>query len=189
MSDIFYSELPTADQVNSIIRGFESADKSASEATAYRMQNYFDCVDDYSWGGPCDQAQAQGRSLRQRCKARLLSQIENGGAFIDTFCTAVLCDLQGNILSEKIVDGRYGPCWIIGSDNNVSFVGVAKKAATYEKKGYRVMTRQMKVEYYFTGKIINGSCITKGRVLSNDVINEFPPKQDTHINSIAYFAN
>lgn len=63
--------------------------------------------------------------------------LENGG----TREFDVLKDIEtGDIVSKRYVDGRYGPCHLI-EDEYVSkfgrFVGIAKREATYTKKGLK----------------------------------------------------
>lgn len=176
--DAFYSKLPSVEQIQKIFSGIDADNKVAAEAATYRMNNYFNCVDDYSWGGICDQSADRSRSQRESLRYALKDQLENGGnAFVETFDIPVLCDMNGRELTDRVVSGKYGLCWIIGNDCP-TFVGVSKKQATYNKKGYQVMTKKVKVEYYYTGGITKkGRSSIVARVLSNDLVNEFPAEE------------
>lgn len=65
--------------------------------------------------------------------------LNNGG--VSEFET--LCDLDGNVISEKLISGKYGPCWVV-SDEYVStygqFVGDPMKEATLTKNGLKRIT-------------------------------------------------
>lgn len=51
----------------------------------------------------------------------------------------VLTDLEGNIISERIVNGKYGKCFIIeNEDGSVNFVNHNVREKTLEKKGFRL---------------------------------------------------
>jgi hypothetical protein len=171
--DNFYNELPTEEQFNSFQKWFEEENEQMRKNADYRMQNYFDCVDDYSWGGLCDKAAGEAYSKRLRLHNQLIGQLREG-AFIEDFSISVLTDMEGNIVSDKIVNGRYGQCWIIQNNGSVSFVGLAKKQQTYNKKGYKVMTKVYKIEYYYktNGKIIS-------RLLSEELIDSILESQST----------
>ncbi len=184
----FYSEMPTEEQINSLFAAFKRADASAAENTEYRMQNYFNCVDDYSWGGICDKAQDEAIGDRNRA-TRLLTEQLTSGAFKEIVQLSILCDLNGKQVSDKIVQGRFGACWLIGGGDNVSFVGVAKKPATYEKKGYKVMTREIELEWYYLTKMSKkGELISRARILSDTLKDAMPEHQDTSMRRELYFA-
>jgi hypothetical protein len=181
--ETFYDKMPTQEQFNSFLIFYNETNKTMQENSDLRMQNYFNCVDDYSWGGLCDQAASQSYSRRRFLKDNLELQLTEG-AFNQVVSLAVLADMDGNIVSDKIVKGKFGECWIIGDGNNVSFVGVAKKQATYNKKGFKVMTLAINVEYYYQ---INGKI--ESRILSQKIVDSMPDSQTTYKPSYLYFAN
>ena len=181
--DTFYDKMPTQEQFDLFLISFEQANETMRENANYRMQNYYNCVDDYSWGGLCDQA--ANEAYRDRCRIKDFIQTELlNGAFNEIVELSVLCDIDGNIVSDRIVNGKFGECWIIKNGNSVSFVGVAKKQSTYNKKGYKVMTLAINVEYYYTagGKIIS-------RILGQEMIDSMPEYQTTTKPNFLYFAN
>lgn len=171
----FYSKLPNAEVTERIFKSCKAQDEAAAKAAIQRMENYYNCIDDYSFGGIQDRVSDESRRSRMILCEKLQAQAENGyKAFIETFNVAVLCDLQGNVLTQRIVNGRYGLCWIIGNQN-ATFVAVAKKQATYQKKGYQLKTKKITVEYYYTGGISkSGRCMIQARTLSSELTNEVP---------------
>lgn len=188
-TETFYDAIPTEEQVQSLIASFDRQDEEARKNTEYRMENYYNCVDDYSWGGRCDQAQNEARGYRNSARTQLMNQLENG-VFTEDFEVNVLTDLEGNIVSERLVDGRFGQCWLIKKENGaVEFVGVAKKPATYEKKGYKVMTKVFKVEYYYTTKFIDfKGLVVKARLLGEELKDAFAEYPTTTMERELYFA-
>jgi hypothetical protein len=181
--ETFYDKMPTQEQFNSFLIFYNETNKTMQENSDLRMQNYFNCVDDYSWGGLSDKAANESYSRRRFLKDNLELQLTEG-AFNQVVSLAVLADMDGNIVSDKIVKGKFGECWIIGDGNNVSFVGVAKKQATYNKKGFKVMTLAINVEYYYQ---INGKI--ESRILSQKIVDSMPESQTTYKPSYLYFAN
>jgi hypothetical protein len=189
MKDTFYDKMPTVDQFNSYLDYCKKEEEEANKNTEQRMENYFNCLDDYSWGGLCDQASSQIISLRRYLANNLATQLEEG-AFKETFKLSILQDLEGNTVSTKIVKGKFGPCWIIKvSEYNANFVSVAKKADTYAKKGYKVVTREVSVEYYYTaGLSRNGKIIPISRILSDTILDYIADVQKTDIPKEIFFA-
>lgn len=122
--------------------------------TDYRMQNYFNCVDDYSWGGICDQAQAQKENMMRRVVERLKEQEENGGYINITATELELQTLDGEFVSNNIINGRYGACFMFGTEETgFKFVGMAKKQSTFEKKGFRVVSKNYGLKVIYTGRL------------------------------------
>jgi hypothetical protein len=191
-NDQFLADFPTTEQVDRFNRYCEDTYKAQQEQSDYRMQNYFNCVDDYSWGGICDKAAAEHRSTLQHAQSELKEQAENGKPFVREFTVEVLADYHtGEIVSERLVKGRYGYCWIIKDGEQAKFVGTAKKQATYHNKGYKVMQRAYTVEYYFTTRLGKNGLISRGRVLSEvlrdmEQIPEFGC--ETRLPPVAYWA-
>ena len=152
----FYDQMPTQEQFDNFVKWYDEQNDQMRKNSDYRMQNYFNCIDDYSWGGLCDQAADQAYSKRFRLYNFLKIQMRDG-AYVEDVEISVLVDMHGNIVSDKIVNGKFGQCWIIKNGDSVNFVGVAKKQSTYNKKGYKVMTLINTIEYYYltNGKVIS----------------------------------
>jgi len=72
-----------------------------------------------------------------------LEILQNGG--LSKF--EVLVDVETNdIVSKKIIQGKYGLCWIVNDDHADKFgrfVGLAKKESTYSKKGLKVEWQEL----------------------------------------------
>lgn len=188
-TDDFLKDFPTA--IEQSIASFKESIKSRQEGIEYRAMNYYNCIDDYSSGGICDKAAYEAISSYQGAIEALTRQAEHGKSFIEDFDCDVLCDLDGKVVSERIVNGRFGSCWIIkDAEGRATFIGTARKQATYRKKGYKVMRHVYTVEYYFTTQHTFKGLITRGRVLAERF--EDAPETDLWVsdklNRIAYFA-
>lgn len=123
-----------------------------NQALRETMERYYDCQDDYSFGGLGDKVRHERISQIKRCYDLLIEQLRNGG-FIERE-TSVLCltDLEGNFLTDTLIYGRYGQCFVIDTVAGTTFVGMAKKESTFEKKGYKVVTRYRNFKVVFTGR-------------------------------------
>lgn len=162
----FYSELPTSESIDNSIKGHEESIDYRRECMTQRMENYYNCLDEYSFGGICDKA-AEEAIRQSKNNIRLLQEQKTTGASIEEFTLSTLTDLDGNLVSDKLVQGMYGECWLIGSGDSVQFVGVAKRSATYLKKGYKLMERVFTIEYYYLTKTTkDGDLQIRSRVLS-----------------------
>jgi len=126
---------------------------SRREGMKYRMENYYNCVDDYSYGGLCDKA-AEESILESKTKINIYKEFLERGEVVEVFEREILTDLNNKDLKAKVVDGRYGKVWIYTKEENnkvnAIFVGCAKKPVTYEKKGYKVrkVTETVKLTYF-----------------------------------------
>lgn len=122
--------------------------------TDYRMMNYYNCVDDYSWGGRCDQAQDHEMSRMKGMLYNVLEQEENGGFCKEIAYAYELQDMDGNVLSTKLVNGKFGLCFIIKkSEHDVCFVGATKNQSTFAKKGFKVITKTYELKVVYTGTL------------------------------------
>jgi hypothetical protein len=120
----------------------------------YRMQNYYNCVDDYSWGGICDRAQDHEMMRLKGMLYNVLEQEENGGFCKEIAHVYELQDMDGNVLSTRLVKGKFGLCFIIQhSEHNVSFVGATKNQSTFAKKGFKVITKTYELKVVYTGTL------------------------------------
>lgn len=170
----FYNQMPTQQQFENFKSWYEQENEQMRKNEDYRMQNYFNCVDDYSWGGLCDKAASEAYCKRQSLYDNLFTQLKDG-AFVDDIEISVLVDMDGNIVSDKIVNGKFGDCWIIKNEQGVKFVGVAKKQSTYAKKGYKVMTIVYTIEYYY---MTNGKVVS--RLLDEQLVESTLERQTTY---------
>lgn len=162
----FLDQFPTKEQVDNFISSANSTLKTISENQQSRMENYYNCIDDYSYGGICDKASDQHRNWLNHAIQTLKEQLESGKPEIKDFHIELLCDLNGNIVSDRIVNGRFGPCWIIKDGENVSFVSCLKTQKTYNKKGFKIMRKIYETEFYFLAASGKNGLKTKQRVIS-----------------------
>jgi len=143
------NDFPTMEAMADAVRHWQESIERSQEGTKYRMENYYNCVDDYSWGGPCDRAADWNISRCNSFIALMKEQMEKPEPQTWDFHREVLADLDGNIVSERIIKTKYGFAWIIGEGENVEFVGCVKRQSTYETKGYRVMTITETAKFYY----------------------------------------
>lgn len=121
------------------------------EENADRMKRaYVDCMDDSIVCGISDNLCKSRMSLIRETAKDYIEQVENGHLTY-TFERVFLYDLEGNLVSEKIVNGAYGHCWIIGDGDNVKFVGCPKRESTLTKKGYASKTHKVTYKAVWNG--------------------------------------
>lgn len=135
------------ERIASIERGKDETLRQLQEQERGRMERYYDCVDDYSWGGICSQVNAQAQSTAQRRADALIAQIINGGYLTGETRQLCLFDLEGNFITDHIIQTRYGYAFVYDG----TFVNIAKRQATYAKKGYIAKTRVRSYKFVFTG--------------------------------------
>lgn len=127
----------TDDQKSLIEEAREAHDeeiKRLREEEDGRMQRYYDCVDDYSWGGLCSQANANAQSRADFLLEERIEEIVRGGYLVKTRKVNILRDINtGESVAVGLHDGKFGPYF---KTNDGKFVSYAKRVSTYEKKGY-----------------------------------------------------
>jgi hypothetical protein len=99
-----------------------------------RMRRYFDCQDDTILGGISDQVTSQTISKINRKYDMLIEQELNGGFLVRSEKTICLFR-EGVMVSDKICYGKFGYFFAL---TDGSFVSVAKKKNTFDKKGFEV---------------------------------------------------
>ena len=110
-----------------------------------RMRRYFDCQDDSIFGGISDQVTSDTiRTIKQKYDI-LIEQEMNGGFLLRSAQKDCLYK-DGELVSDKIGDGKFGSFFILA---NGTFVSCAKKKATFDKKGFEVkrVFTQYKCQY------------------------------------------
>jgi len=143
----------------------EDALKPYNEIQEDRMRRYFDCQDDTILGGISDQVTQETMRTINRKFDLFIEQVKNNGRLNQEVETLCLYDLEGNFVTDIVVKGKFGQCFIIkNGDSDVQFVSVAKRQATYNKKGFKAIIR--KRNYSFT---FNGSETKTGRFIFNDI--------------------
>ncbi len=180
----FMEKYPSQEQVEGFKKSCQQTIESYNEAADARMRNYYNCVDDYSWGGVCDKAQDQGRLKIQIALDVLKNQ---DGPKTEKFESAVLFDQSGNQVSDQIINGKFGRAWIIKVGHGAAFVGEAKKQSTYIKKGYVVKKRVIECEYYWMIKA--GELKPVARVISDQIEEAADPYGlDSKLDVVAWYA-
>jgi hypothetical protein len=133
----------------SILNAYESVMNRLKENEQARMDNYYNCVDDYSWGSPWHR-EATALAEREATVTRDLKlELLDNGYNVITTAQSVLIDFDGNVCAEGTRYGDYGSYFTLFSGG---FVSVAKKQATFEKKGFRMGVRKRTYKGIFTGK-------------------------------------
>lgn len=134
----FYDENALTDDQKSLIEeariAHDETIKRLREEEDVRIQHYYDCVDDYSWGGLCSQVNAKEQSRADFLLEERIEEIVRGGYLVKTRKVNILRDIKtGESVAVGLHDGKFGPYF---KTNEGKFVSYAKKVQTYEKKGY-----------------------------------------------------
>ena len=80
-----------------------------------------------------------------------IEQLKNGGRLNQTSEYLCLYDLEGNFVTDVVVKGKFGKCFLIGSGDDVKFIGISKRQATYNKKWYKAVIRKRDFSFTFSG--------------------------------------
>jgi hypothetical protein len=177
-SEEFLSEFPSEEQMRGVIASCESSIETSRKGMEARMENYYNCLDDYSFGGICDKAASENIAANQGLVRAMEAQIENGPQRMADR-RQVLCDMEGRIVTQRIVNTRYGSAWIYfpnGEEESPQFVSLAKRQGTYEKKGFRLMTVETEFEYYFCPQFTKEGLWMRSRILRRELVE--PEKEE-----------
>jgi len=168
-------------QIQAIKDAFERAMAEINERREYRMRNYYDCIDDYSFGGICDKADNELEDMLRMQRDIKIEQVENDGFYFRTSMFYRLCDNDGNAaLGTK--HGQWGEFFVI----NDKCVSVPKRLATLTKKGYKLeqVIRTYKCELK---SIRNGHAINKSMtVIEEKVIDITQDSMPDYIGGLPY---
>lgn len=143
-----------------INEAYEAEMARLQEQEDARMERYYNCEDDYSWGGLCSKANYIARDRAKAARDRAIEVVINGGWYTEHKTFNILKDIKsGETLKARIVNGKYGRCWMIG--NGEKFISIPRKQDTLIKKGYCM---------YAVKQTIKVDAATKDRlVLSEDI--------------------
>ena len=98
-----------------------------------RMERYYNCEDDYSWGGLCTKANYQQRYRAEQDHEERIEEIVRGGFIIRTRKQNVLRSIEtGEIVAQGTHEGKFGR-YFITEDGRC--IGMAKQLKTFENKG------------------------------------------------------
>jgi hypothetical protein len=117
-----------------------------------RWRRYYECQDDSLVGGISWQVTSHTISQIQRKYHLWQEQEDNGGLLNEVITQTCLMDLEGNLLSDRIVSTKYGQAFLISRNGGVEWVSVAKKKDTYLKKGFTLQNRVRVYSMSFSGR-------------------------------------
>jgi hypothetical protein len=124
------------------------------------VRAYVDCMDDSIVCGISDNlCKERMFNIRQQAKA-YVEQVENGFLTIEQE-RVYLYDLDDNLVSDKIVLGQYGYCWLIENQDGVKFVGCVKRQSTLNKKGYKAKRWRVTFKAVWNGGTTNYKRFTR----------------------------
>lgn len=127
----------TPEQLSKIAAVKDAHDKTIKqlqEDEDRRAEHYYDCLDEYSYGGPCSVANGLAMRRADKVLEDRIEEIVRGGFLIRERRVNILRDIEsGNIVATGTHEGTYGRYF---RTEDGKFVGCAKKVDTYSKKGY-----------------------------------------------------
>lgn len=153
-------------------------------APYYEIQNdrwnrYMDCQDDTIIGGMSDQVTSNTISKIKRTYDILIEQELNGGFLLRSEKSICLFK-DGILVSEKLCKGKFGLFFVL---TDGSFVSVAKKKATFDKKGFEVKISQTDYKCNFV------RITDKGFVIYNNIEEVQKINQDFDFNNDNFLQN
>jgi hypothetical protein len=113
-----------------IINSYQRVLDEISERHEYRANNYYNCVDDYSFGSPYHAAADE--MVRYEAYNKMiyyLEMLDNGFIQKETRVD-ILTDLDGSVLATGSKRGKFGAFFIIEN----GFVGIPKNLKTLTGK-------------------------------------------------------
>jgi len=168
----------------------QSALKPYQEIQEDRMRRYFDCQDDTILGGISDRVTSETISGIIRKYDLLIQQEINGGRLSQEVESLCLYDLNDNFITDVVVDGKWGKCFIIGNGDDSQFISIAKRQSTYNKKGYKAIIRKRNFSYTFNGAETKwGKYIFKDIILENETLTEGIIESPYNKNWVEYLFN
>lgn len=161
------------EQISEIQARYQKSFDEIDKRREYRMENYYNCVDDYSFGGICDKADNEYENKLRYCMALEIESVENDGYIYRTFKHSVLTDADGVVIGDRILSGRYGDFFLA----NGKYVGLAKKQSTFEKKGYKMMLMTTEYKITFSGRTFrnNNPRFTTVEIVNQSVAEDLTP--------------
>lgn len=121
------------ERINAARNAYNARIAELREEEDRRAEHYYDCLDEYSYGGICSTLNARQQREAEANFNRRVEYIVNG--YVRRVRREnILKDLEGNIVARGTREGQYGRYF---KTNDGKFVSCTKRVATYEKKGYR----------------------------------------------------
>lgn len=143
-----------------------------------RMRRYFDCQDDTILGGISDQVTTATISKINRKYDLLIEQELNGGFLSRTENTVCLYK-NGVMVSNKLCQGKFGQFFVL---TDGTFISVAKKKATFDKKGVEVKVLVTDYKCNFNGITENGFVIYSNIEVASVTERDFDFSTDSFFN-------
>lgn len=161
-----------------ILNAYEKTMSDLRERQDYRMNNYYNCTDDYSYGSPYHAAADSMAENEARIKRDYsLEMLDNGYVTIET-CCPVLLNFNDEVCAVGVMYGKYGRFFPLIEGGCVS---VAKKQSTYEAKGYRLHERKRVYHAVFSGKVSSkGNPVFSSVELISEEYELCPDKHDAY---------
>jgi hypothetical protein len=153
-----------------------------------RIRRYFDCQDDTILGGISSQVTLNTISKINRNYDLLIEQELNGGFLLRNEKSICLFK-DGILVSEKICKGKFGLFFVLIDG---SFVSVAKKKTTFDKKGFEVKILQTEYKCSFVKITDKGFIIYDNIEEIKKIEKDFDFNNDTfseNYNWISYLKN
>jgi hypothetical protein len=141
-------------QITNIMKTLEKLELNRAQALAPyqeiqkdRVRRYFDCQDDTILGGISDQVTSATINKINRKYDLIIEQELNGG-FLSRAENTICLYKNGVMVSDKLRDGKFGKFFVL---TDGTFISVAKKKATFEKKGLEVKVLTTNYKCNFNG--------------------------------------
>jgi hypothetical protein len=152
-----------------------------------RIIRYFDCQDDTILGGISDQVTSATINKINRKYDLMIEQELNGGFLSRTENTVCLYK-NGVMVSDKLCDGKFGKFFVL---TDGTFISVAKKKATFDKKGVEVKVLVTEYKCKFNGITDKGFVIYSNIEVASVIERDFDFSTDSFSNNnwIAYLKN
>ena len=152
-----------------------------------RMRRYFDCQDDTILGGISDQVTSATINKINRKYDLMIEQELNGGFLLRTEKTVCLYK-NGVMVSNKLCDGKFGKFFVL---TDGTFVSVAKKKATFDKKGVEVKVLVTDYKCNFNRITDKGYVIYSNIEIEKTTVRDFDFSNDGFYNNnwIGYLLN
>ena len=138
--------------ISAATAGYEATIATLREQEEARARHYYDCLDEYSYGGPCTIANERAQRNAYERLQESIEAIVRGGYIIRTSKVSVLQDIAtGETIARGTHKGRYGRYFCAHTAEGTRFISCAKTQATYEKKGVRACVETTTSKYTLEG--------------------------------------
>ena len=151
------------EKIESAKNVYETTVKALQEEEEERAQRYYDCVDDYSYGGICSKVNAMKQNQAYAWLQARIESIVRGGFLLKEKRVNVLRDIETNKeLAVGTRCGRYGRFYVTYDGR---FISCAERLGTYQKKGViplvRTITEKVKIAGYWRNGDVKFEVIEK----------------------------